>query len=102
MSSRTSRRRWRRSATQSSPNFTSKLEHLVVACLAVCLMACLAVCQVGCLMVCQEGCPMECLMVYQEGCLMECLMEKPTLVPTVKDPQLKKSTKFDLLKIIFF
>merc|ERR1712198_556346 len=38
----------------------------------------------------------------QEGCHMGCLMEKPTLVPAVQDPQLKKSTKLDLLKMIFF
>merc|ERR1711972_54407 len=44
-------------------------------------------------MVCQEGCLME--------CLMGCHMEKPTLLPAVQDPQLKKSTKLDLRKMIF-
>merc|ERR1712018_70545 len=61
-SSRTSRRRWRQSAAPSSPSCTSKVEHLMVA------------------------------------CLMGCPIKKPTLVPAVQDPRLKKLTKLDLLK----
>merc|ERR1711971_1420298 len=69
------------------------MKHLVLACQVVCQEGCL----MGCLMVCQMGC--------QEGCQVECLvgcpMEKPA-VPAVQDPQLKKSTKLDLVNSRIF
>merc|ERR1712107_535808 len=40
-SSRTSRRSWRQSATPSSPNSTSKVEHQEAPCPTECLMECL-------------------------------------------------------------
>merc|ERR1719432_139215 len=92
-SSRTSRRRWRQSATPLSQSFTSKMKRLVLACLVVCREGCL----MGCLTVCLEGCQEGC----QVGCLEGCPMEKPA-VPAVQDPQLKKSTKLDLFKSRIF
>merc|ERR1712107_656773 len=77
-SSRTSRRSWRRSATPSSPNSTSKVEHQE------------APCPTERLTECPTECPME--------CLVGCRKDQPVLDQTPVQ-QLKKSTRSMLLYI---
>merc|ERR1712211_77627 len=69
-SSRTSRRSWRQSATPSSPNFTSKVEHQ------------------ECPTECPTERPTECLV----GCLVGCRKDQPALDQTLVQ-QSKKSTR---------
>merc|ERR1712107_495112 len=69
-------RSWRQSATPSSPNSTSKVEHQE------------APCPTECLMECPTECPME--------CLVGCRKDQPALDQTLVQ-QLKKSTRSMLL-----
>merc|ERR1712004_64985 len=85
-SSRTSKRSWRPSATPSSPDSTSKVEHQEAPCPTVCLMECL----VGCLVECPTECPTE--------CLVGCRKDQPTLDQTLVQ-QSKKSTRSMLIYI---
>merc|ERR1711963_999986 len=77
-SSMTSRRSWRQSATPSSPNSTSKVEHQ----------------EAQCPMECPTECPTECLM----ECLVGCRKDQPALDQTLVQ-QSKKSTRSMLLYI---
>merc|ERR1711902_117236 len=81
-SSRTSRRSWRSSATPSSPNSTSKVEHQEAPCLMECPTEC------------PTECPAECLM----ECLVGCRKDQPALDQTLVQ-QSKKSTRSMLLYI---
>merc|ERR1712211_225345 len=71
-SSRTSRRSWRQSATPSSPNSTSKVEHQKAPC--------------------PTECPTECLMEWLVGCRKD----QPALDHTLVQ-QSRKSTRSMLL-----
>merc|ERR1712211_158675 len=71
-SSRTSRRSWRQSATPSSPNSTSKVEHQKAPC--------------------PTECPTECLMEWLVGCRKD----QPALDQTLVQ-QSRKSTRSMLL-----
>merc|ERR1712004_826194 len=78
------KRSWRPSATPSSPNSTSKVEHQE------------APCPTKCPTECPMDCPTECLM----GCLMGCRMDQPALDQTLVQ-QSKKSTRSMLLYISY-
>merc|ERR1711963_3144 len=81
-SSMTSRRSWRQSATPSSPNSTSKVEHQ----------------EAPCPMECPTECPTECPMACLMECLVGCRKDQPALDQTLVQ-QSKKSTRSMLLYI---
>merc|ERR1712004_754300 len=85
---RTSRRSWRPSATPSSPNFTSKVEHQEAPCPTICPTEC------------PTECPMECLAECLTEWLVGCRKDQPALdQPLVQ--QSKKSTRSMLLYISY-
>merc|ERR1712004_122666 len=85
MRSRTSRRSWRLSATPSSPNSTSKVEHQEAPCPTKCPTECPTP-------VCPTECPTE--------CLLGCRKDQPALDQTLVQ-QSKKSTRSMLLYISY-